>query len=56
MKIRVVNKSRHSLPQYETDHSAGLDLRANLDEPISLKPLERSLIKTELFIELPDIG
>jgi dUTP pyrophosphatase len=53
MKIRVVNKSRHNLPQYETDHSAGLDLRANMDESITLKPLERALIKTGLFIELP---
>ena len=53
MKIRVVNKSKHSLPQYETDHSAGLDLRANLDEKIVLKPLERTLVKTGLFIELP---
>jgi dUTP pyrophosphatase len=53
MKIRVINKSKHALPQYETDQSAGLDLRANITEPIELKPLERSLIKTGLFIELP---
>ena len=53
MRIRVINKSKHSLPQYETDHSAGVDLRANIEEPVVLKPLERSLIKTGLFIELP---
>lgn len=53
MKIPVINKSKHPLPQYETDQSAGLDLRANMDESIELKPLERALIKTGLFIELP---
>ncbi len=53
MRIRVINKSKHPLPQYETDHSAGVDLRANIEEPVVLKPLERSLIKTGLFIELP---
>jgi dUTP pyrophosphatase len=53
MKVKVINKSRHPLPQYETDQAAGLDLRANLDEKIILKPLERNLIKTGLFIELP---
>ena len=53
MKIRVINKSKHPLPQYETDHSAGVDLRANIDNSVELKPLERSLIKTGLFIELP---
>ncbi len=53
MRIRVINKSKHTLPQYETDHSAGVDLRANLDESVVLKPLERSLVKTGLFIELP---
>lgn len=53
MKVKVINKSRHSLPQYETEQAAGLDLRANLDENVILKPLERNLIKTGLFIELP---
>ncbi len=53
MKIKIVNKSKHRLPLYETNASAGVDLRANLDEPVVLKPLERSLIPTGLFIELP---
>jgi len=53
MKIRVINKSKHPLPQYETDHSAGVDLRANLEESVVLNSLDRALIKTGLFIELP---
>ena len=53
MKIRIVNHSRHSLPSYETFASAGMDLRANLPEDVLLKPLERALIYTGLFIELP---
>ncbi|MDD2284134.1 MAG: dUTP diphosphatase [Paludibacter sp.] len=53
MKIKIVNCSGHALPEYATVHSAGLDLRANLDERIILKPLERKLIPTGLFIELP---
>jgi len=53
MEIRIVNKSKHDLPKYETEASAGMDLRANLDEPVLLKPLERTLIPTGLFIELP---
>lgn len=53
MKVKVINKSRHSLPEYETLHSAGLDLRANIDEPIILESLDRALIPTGLFIELP---
>lgn len=53
MVIRIVNKSKHDLPKYETEASAGMDLRANLDEPILLKPLERTMIPTGLFIELP---
>ena len=52
MKIRVVNQSKHELPQYATELSAGLDLRANIDTPIELKPLERTLVPTGLFIEL----
>ena len=53
MKVKIVNQSKHALPHYETEASAGMDLRANLDEPIVLKPLERNLILTGLFIELP---
>ena len=53
MRVRVVNRSKHELPQYATEHAAGLDLRANLDSPIELKPLERTLVPTGLFIELP---
>lgn len=54
MKIKVVNRSKHALPEYATPLSAGLDLRANLDEPVVLGPLERRLIPTGLFIELPE--
>jgi dUTP pyrophosphatase len=54
MKIKIVNKSKHPLPAYETVHSAGMDLRANLDEPVRLNPLERFLVPTGLFIELPE--
>ncbi|MGD9929669.1 MAG: dUTP diphosphatase [Mangrovibacterium sp.] len=53
MKVKIVNRSRNPLPAYSTAHSAGMDLRANLDEPILLKPLERILVPTGLFIELP---
>jgi dUTP pyrophosphatase len=53
MKVKVINQSKHPLPGYETIHSAGLDLRANIDKPVVLNPLERSLIPTGLFIELP---
>ncbi len=53
MKVKVINKSRHALPRYETPLSAGMDVRANLDEPIVLKPLARALIPTGLFVELP---
>lgn len=53
MKIRIVNKSTHPLPAYETVHSAGMDLRAFTAEPVTLKPMERKLIPTGLFIELP---
>ena len=53
MKIKVVNKSKHPLPHYATTQSAGMDLRANLDEPITLKPLDRTLVKTGIFMELP---
>lgn len=53
MKIKIVNNSQHDSPEYATPQSAGLDLRANLAESITLKPLSRILIKTGLFIELP---
>jgi dUTP pyrophosphatase len=53
MTIKIINKSQHALPNYETIASAGMDLRANLTELISLQPLERAIIKTGLFIELP---
>ncbi|MDR1848227.1 MAG: dUTP diphosphatase [Bacteroidales bacterium] len=53
MTVKIVNKSKHPLPQYETLGSAGMDLRASLDEPVTLKPLQRALIPTGLFIELP---
>ena len=53
MEIKIVNKSSHDLPHYATIASAGVDLRANIEEPITLKPLERTLVKTGLFIELP---
>lgn len=53
MNINIVNKSKHALPVYETEASAGMDLRANLAHPLLLKPLQRALIPTGLFIELP---
>ena len=53
MTINIINKSAHALPNYETIASAGMDLRANITEPITLKPLERAIIKTGLFIALP---
>ena len=53
MNVKIVNTSKHLLPAYETEASAGMDLRANLDEEIVLKPLERYLVPTGLFIELP---
>lgn len=53
MIVKIVNKSNNPLPEYSTAHSAGMDLRANLTEPIVLKPLDRVLVPTGLFIELP---
>ena len=53
MQIRIINKSTHDLPHYETGASAGMDLRANISTSVTLQPLERSIIKTGLFIELP---
>ena len=53
MKVEIINKSKHQLPEYATKMSAGMDLRANIDESIILKPMERVLIPTGLFIQLP---
>ena len=53
MNIKIINKSAHDLPHYETGASAGMDLRANISENVTLQPLERAIIKTGLFIELP---
>jgi dUTP pyrophosphatase len=53
MNIKIINKSAHALPHYETMASAGMDLRANITEAITLQPLERTIVKTGLFIELP---
>lgn len=53
MIVKIINKSGHALPNYESKSSAGMDLRAHLAEPVALNPLERALIKTGLFIELP---
>ena len=53
MHIKVINNSKHALPEYQTALSAGLDLRANLESPVELAPLERKLIGTALFLELP---
>lgn len=54
MKIQIINKSKHALPQYATSFSAGMDLRANVDAPVLLKPLQRQLIPTGLYIALPE--
>lgn len=54
MKIRIVNRSRHPLPEYATVQSAGVDLRANLSEPVTLPPMGRALIPTGLFLQLPE--
>lgn len=53
MKVEIINKSKHQLPSYATDLSAGMDLRANLDEPIEMQPLQRVLVPTGLFMALP---
>jgi len=54
MKIKIVNQSKHKLPEYTTEKSAGMDIRANIPEEVVLKPQERALINTGLYIELPD--
>src|SRR5690554_2306085 len=53
MNIKIINKSSHALPNYETIASAGMDLRASLSDSVTLKPLERAMVETGLFIELP---
>ncbi len=54
LQIKVINQSKHALPEYATAQAAGLDLKANISEPIVLKPLQRQLVSTGLFIELPN--
>jgi dUTP pyrophosphatase len=54
MQVKVINHSKHDLPNYETKSSAGLDIRANIEEAIVLKPLERVLVKSGLFLEIPE--
>ena len=54
MKVQIINRSKHQLPDYATDLSAGMDLRANIDEPIELQPLQRILVPTGLFMALPE--
>lgn len=54
MKVKIVNKSRFALPEYQTPLSAGLDVRANLDQCVTLQPLERAMIPTGLYVELPE--
>ena len=54
LSVRIVNRGKHPLPHYATEHSAGMDLRANLDAPVVLAPGQRSLVPTGLFLELPE--
>ena len=53
MKVKIINKSQHPIPEYATPYSAGVDLRANIENPITLKPLERTMVPTGLYLELP---
>jgi dUTP pyrophosphatase len=53
MQVKIVNQSKHNLPAYQTEHAAGMDIYANLDEEVLLQPLQRTLVPTGLFIELP---
>lgn len=53
MQVNIINNSKHSLPSYQTGNSAGMDLRADIDQPITMKPLQRVLVPTNLFMELP---
>jgi dUTP pyrophosphatase len=52
--VKIVNKGKHNLPGYSTEHSSGMDLRANIDESITLKPLERAIVPTGLYLQLPE--
>lgn len=54
MKVNIVNKSNHNLPEYGTSMSAGLDLKANISEPVVLNPLQRTLIPTDLYVAIPE--
>lgn len=54
MKIRIINRSKHTLPGYSTVHSAGMDIRANIEKEIVIRPLERMLVPTGLFVEIPE--
>lgn len=54
MKIKIINRSKHQVPAYSTEHAAGMDVRANLDTDVVLKPLGRVLVKTGLFVEIPE--
>jgi len=54
MIVKVINKSKHKLPEYQTEHSAGLDLYANLEKEVTIGPMERTLVPTGLYIELPE--
>ncbi|PKR82188.1 dUTP diphosphatase [Brumimicrobium salinarum] len=54
MKVNIINRSKHDLPKYETNASAGVDLRANISEPFTLQSLERNIVKTGLFLEIPE--
>ena len=54
MKVKILNSSKHSNPAYSTEYSAGLDIRANIENPVIIKPLQRVLIKTGLFLEIPE--
>lgn len=53
MKIKVINRSGNELPSYQTEHAAGLDLRANLETPVNLHPMQRTMVPTGLFLEIP---
>lgn len=54
MKVKIINKSKHELPKYQTPCAAGMDLYANLEMPVTLQPLQRKLVSTGIFIELPE--
>ena len=54
MKVKIINRSKHALPEYATEQSAGVDLRANIDSPVVIRPLGRALIPTGLFMALPE--